>query len=640
MRLASSRFTTGACLAAILTVACGGSELLLPGDSRPAALAIVQGNNQSARVGEPLAEPIAVRVSDAAGRPVAQVRVMFTVTSGAGATVAPGTVTTDNDGRASAEWSLGSAAGSYTVEARVDGSPVEPARFTAFAAAGVPARVVLVKGDAQVAPAGSTLPDSLVVRATDAAGNPVEGVGVSWSITGGGSVSDDATATDADGRAGVVRTLGTTAGEQATLAEVANVAGSPVTFTASATSGSAGKLRLTIQPSASAKIGVPFARQPKVQLLDNLDNPVPQAGRAVSVAIATGPGGATLSGQRTRETDGTGLASFTDLAISGPAGTYTLGFSGADLAGVNSASIAVTSGDVSRSRSSVDAEPETFPVVGGGSTVAVTAVDELGNPVAGVAVTPTVDRAEGTFQPSSGTTDEDGRAGFTLRASKSGRFVVGARVNGIALNAKDTVTATRIASTTSITSDLSQPTQVLSPLTVSWSVTSAQPAGLAGTVTVSENGQAKCGGPVSGQCSFTPMTVGTRTITAAYSGDDAREPSSDSRPHEVRAIPTQVVSVTSSTNPATTNETITFEARVASAVGTPTGTVTFTIGFCGAPGAALGQATLNGEGVARLNRKIESVGTFCIVATYEGSATHASSQSPPPGLTQVVVLRR
>ncbi len=626
--------------ASAAVLACGGSELLLPGDSRPAALAIVQGNNQSTRVGEPLAEPITVRVSDAAGRPVAQARVMFAVTSGAGATVSPPAVTTNNDGRASAEWSLGSAAGSYTVDARVDGSPVEPARFTAFAAAGVPARVVLVKGDAQVAPAGSTLPDSLVVRATDAAGNPVEGVGVSWRITGGGSVSDDATASDVDGRAGVVRTLGTTAGEQETLAEVADVAGSPVTFTASATSGSAGKLQLTIQPSASARIGVPFARQPRVQLLDNLNNPVPQAGRAVSVAIATGPGGATLSGQRTRETDGTGLASFTDLAISGPAGTYTLGFSGADLAGVNSASFAVTSGEVSRSRSSVDAEPETFPVAGGASTVTVTAADALGNPVAGAAVSPTVDRAEGTFQPSSGTTDEHGRAGFTLRVSKSGRFIVGARVDGIALDAKDTVTATRIASTTSITSDLSQPTQVLSPLTVSWSVTSAPTAGLAGAVTVSENGQAKCSGPVSGQCSFTATTVGTRTITAAYSGDDAREPSSDSRPHEVRAIPTQVVSVTSSVNPATTKETISFEARVAATVGTPTGTVTFTIGICGTPGAALGQATLNGEGVARLNRKIETVGTFCIGATYQGSQTHASSQSPPPGLTQVVVLRR
>src|SRR5688500_9319747 len=122
------RFTRSALLCLALAtaagVACGGSELLLPGDSLPAALAIVQGNHQSARVGESLAEPIAVRVSDAGGRPVAQARVMFAATSGAGARITPSSVVTDNDGRASADWSLGSAAGPYTAEARVDGSAV------------------------------------------------------------------------------------------------------------------------------------------------------------------------------------------------------------------------------------------------------------------------------------------------------------------------------------------------------------------------------------------------------------------------------------------------------------------------------------------------------------------------------------
>ncbi len=49
---------------------------------------------------------------------------------------------------------------------------------------------------------------------------------------------------------------------------------------------------------------------------------------------------------------------------------------------------------------------------------------------------------------------------------------------------------------------------------------------------------------------------------------------------------------------------------------------------------------MNSEGVARLSRKIESVGTFCIMAFYTGSASHAPSQTPPPGLTQEVVLRR
>jgi hypothetical protein len=627
-------------VATALAVACGGDDLLLPGDGQPATVAILQGNNQNTRVGEPLPEPIVVRVSDAAGRPVAQTRVVFTATSGSGASISPSAVTTDNNGRAGAEWSLGSLAGSYTAEARVDGSPAEPARFTAFAAAGLAARIVLVKGDGQQGPVGSMLPDSLVVRATDAAGNPVEGVGVSWSAVGGGSVSDVASATDQNGLAGVVRTLGPVAGNQPTLAQVSGVAGSPVTFAAAATSGSAGKLRVTVQPSGSARMGVPFGRQPRVQLLDNLDNPVAQAGRAVSVAIATGPAGATVSGQRTRETDATGLAVFGDLAISGPAGNYTLSFAGADLALVTSTTIALSSGDPSPGRSTVDAEPESFAVAGGTSNLAVRVLDDLGNPVGGVAVTPTVDRSEGMFQPASAPSDDDGRAAFAFRVTKPGRYIVGARAGAVVLNAKDSVNAARIASSTRITSDLSQPTQVLTRLTVAWSVTSAQPTRLTGNVTVSENGVTRCTGPANGSCTFTPGTVGTRTITAAYAGDDAHEPSSESRPHPVLAIATQVVSLASSPNPATTQDNVTFEARVTGATGTPTGTMSFAIGPCGSASAVLGHASLNGEGVAGLKRKLESVGTFCVTASYLGSATHAPSQFPGPGIIQTVVLRR
>ena len=94
-----------------VATACGGNDLLLPADGRPAELAILQGNNQSARVGELLAEPLTVRVLDAAGRPVAQARVLFAVVAGTGASVSPDAVETDGDGRASAQWALGSVAG-------------------------------------------------------------------------------------------------------------------------------------------------------------------------------------------------------------------------------------------------------------------------------------------------------------------------------------------------------------------------------------------------------------------------------------------------------------------------------------------------------------------------------------------------
>jgi hypothetical protein len=180
---------------------------------------------------------------------------------------------------------------------------------------------------------------------------------------------------------------------------------------------------------------------------------------------------------------------------------------------------------------------------------------------------------------------------------------------------------------------------VLSPVTVSWLVTSAQPSRLSGSVTVRENGDERCGGSVSGQCGFTPASAGSRTITVAYSGDDAHEPSSDARPLLVQAIPTQVTSPTSNRNPANTKDQVTFEVQLTAAAGSPQGSVAFSIGVCGLPSQLLGSATLS-NGVARLTRRLEAAGTFCVTAAYGGSPTHAASQSPPPGLLQVVEPRR
>src|SRR5256885_8553764 len=64
-------------------------------------------------------------------------------------------------------------------------------------------------------------------------------------------------------------------------------------------------------------------------------NPVNQAGVVVTAAIATG--GGTLGGTLTATTLGTGVASFTNLAITGAAGDRTLSFSATGLASVKSA---------------------------------------------------------------------------------------------------------------------------------------------------------------------------------------------------------------------------------------------------------------------------------------------------------------
>jgi len=51
----------------------------------PAAIALVSGNDQHGKAGEPLAEPLAVRVTDANGSGLSGVAVLFGIASGAGA---------------------------------------------------------------------------------------------------------------------------------------------------------------------------------------------------------------------------------------------------------------------------------------------------------------------------------------------------------------------------------------------------------------------------------------------------------------------------------------------------------------------------------------------------------------------------
>src|SRR5437870_2958600 len=65
-----------------------------------------------------------------------------------------------------------------------------------------PSQIVVASGDHQVAIAGSALPNPLVVAVLDSSGNPVAGLTVDFSVTGGGgSVSASTASTDASGRA-------------------------------------------------------------------------------------------------------------------------------------------------------------------------------------------------------------------------------------------------------------------------------------------------------------------------------------------------------------------------------------------------------------------------------------------------------
>ena len=225
---------------------------------------------------------------------------------GSGATVVPDTATTDPDGQATFQVVLGSRVGPATAEARVavaGGQRILAAPLQFDAVSADANQLAAVAGDGQSAPAGATLPDPLVVQVTDEFGNPIAGVPIAWSADGG-SVSAETTATGSDGLASVERTLGADAGVQHASASAPGLAGSPVTFSHTASAGAASVLERVSGDGQSALAGTSVADPLVVRAKDAAGNPV--AGLAVAWVVGTG--GGTLAPQ-TSTTGGDGLAS-------------------------------------------------------------------------------------------------------------------------------------------------------------------------------------------------------------------------------------------------------------------------------------------------------------------------------------------
>jgi hypothetical protein len=169
-------------LAAALGGACGGSDLLLPGDTQPAAIAIIKGNNQSGSIGATLAESLVVKVTDGSGRPVAQLPVAFVLGAGSpGGALAPDTALTDAAGVARSSWALGTTAGTQVAEARVVGSAALRAEFTATASGGAGSLTIVTQPSATAVP-GVPLARQPQVQALDALGAPVHQAGLAIQV--------------------------------------------------------------------------------------------------------------------------------------------------------------------------------------------------------------------------------------------------------------------------------------------------------------------------------------------------------------------------------------------------------------------------------------------------------------------------
>lgn len=218
----------------VALTACLDSTTTTTPTLTPASVVLVSGDAQVGAGGNTLPIPVTVRVLDATGVPVSYATVTFAPTSTLSGTASATTVYSDTTGSAGVQWTLGPTIRTDSLIVTVTGLTTT-ITVTAQVTTGAPSAIAIVSGDAQTAPAGTTLSTPLVVRVTDQLGDAVPNARVSWSsdASGGYAFTSASAVTDADGKAQAVYTLGANPGLQHVTLMVSTGAGAMlVTFTA------------------------------------------------------------------------------------------------------------------------------------------------------------------------------------------------------------------------------------------------------------------------------------------------------------------------------------------------------------------------------------------------------------------------
>jgi Big-like domain-containing protein len=215
------------------------SDILLPeapDGGQNVALTKVTGDEQVGTVGEPLLEPLVVQVLTERELPAVGRKVAFILTADPSAgQVDPDTAVTDDQGRATARWVLGTAPGAHLVVAQLVGGEAanQVAEFRAAAKAAAPDTFSAASPLTQPGRRGREVESAPMVRVVDRYGNPVENISVVWQVTAGeGDVNQPVTQTDDNGQATAQWILGNRIGVQRLTATLEAGGRSPVTFSA------------------------------------------------------------------------------------------------------------------------------------------------------------------------------------------------------------------------------------------------------------------------------------------------------------------------------------------------------------------------------------------------------------------------
>jgi adhesin/invasin len=357
-------------------------------------IAMNAGDGQVAAAGSTVPTAPSARVTDAGGNPVSGVSVTFAVASGGGS-LTGATATTNSAGIATVgSWRLGTTAGANSLTATSGSLTGSPVTFTATGTPGPASRMQLNAGNGQTVHVGTpvTVPPSVLV--TDAYGNAVSGVAVTFAVaSGGGSITGANAITNVSGVATVGGwTLGTTAGANSLTATRTGLTGSPVTFTATGLTGNPTTITLNAGDNQSATAGSTVGTAPRVRVTDAYGNAV--SGVAVTFAVASG-GGSVAGGSVT--TNSSGIAAVGSWVLGVTAGTNTLTATSPGLTGSPiTFSATGTAGAATRY---VVSSSNYSPAIGSPVTITAQLADQYGNPVAtqGLWVTFARTPASGTF---------------------------------------------------------------------------------------------------------------------------------------------------------------------------------------------------------------------------------------------------
>tara|TARA_R110002167_G_scaffold70453_4_gene198719 strand:+ start:27521 stop:39517 length:11997 start_codon:yes stop_codon:yes gene_type:complete len=253
---------------------------------------------------------------------------------------------------------------------------------------------------------GVVFPQQPIVRALDGGGSPVSGVDVTASIaTGSGAISGTVTrTTDASGYATFtdlliggntgVHTISFSASNWNSIVSNNITVSAPTKF-----------LTMNTQPSTSVNLGQVIPIQPVILASDG------GATAGVVVTASIDSGGGTLGGTLTATTNGSGLANFSNLYITGQAGAHTLRFTSPTWTQAisNTVTVQPSALSVTQQASATVESGEVFPV-----QPAVRALDSVGNPISGVEVSANIQTGGGTLSGTvTATTDGVGYATFS-----------------------------------------------------------------------------------------------------------------------------------------------------------------------------------------------------------------------------------